>query len=523
MAKFFSWGSLIFVAVAMLACTRSRTAPDELVLGMGAQPSSLDPRYATDAYGMRIVQLVFDSLVRAGPKLEIEPGVAQTWTYNNLTYTFDLVPHLKFHNGRDVTPDDLIFSYHQFASSSSSFASSFDDVEKFEATRNGDHLQVKIKLKRFVANFLGADLAVYKILPKQEIAGFPQKLIGTGPFQVLQKSDTEIVLGRFDQHPLHVPKMAKVVFKVVRDDFTRYQKLLRGELDMCLNEIAIDKVPMFEKLKDKFSVYRFSSASMSYILVNLQDPMLKHTDLRKALSQALNRPEIIHYKLEGLGQEATSILPTVHPYFNHDLANPPYDLAAAKAVIEKLGFQDRKLIFKSSNSPSAMDNARVLAYQLSQTGLDVELETYEWGKFYHDVKHGNFQLALMKWVGVSDPDIYRAAFDSKEKPPGGRNRGHYFNPEVDKVVEKAVNTKNEAARKALYLQAQKLVFDDYAILPLWYEVQVAIMKKNVVGFEPSITGDYDTLVNVVKEEPRPTAASSLSSSQESAASLDSRN
>jgi peptide/nickel transport system substrate-binding protein len=128
MAKFFSWGSLIFVAVAMLACTRSRTAPDELVLGMGAQPSSLDPRYATDAYGMRIVQLVFDSLVRTGPKLEIEPGVAQTWTYNNLTYTFELVPHLKFHNGREVTPDDLIFSYQQFASSSSSFASSFDFV-----------------------------------------------------------------------------------------------------------------------------------------------------------------------------------------------------------------------------------------------------------------------------------------------------------------------------------------------------------------------------------------------------------
>jgi len=523
MAKSFRLGSLIFVAIALLACTRARTASDELVMGLSAQPSSLDPRYASDAYGMRIVQLVFDSLVRVGPKLEIKPGVAKTWSYSGLTYTFELVPGLKFHNGRDVTPEDLIFSFEQFSAPSSSFASSFNEVEKFQAIKNGDHLQVKIKMKKFVANFLGADLAVYKILPKQEIAGFPQKLIGSGPFQYSGKNDNEIVLTRFERHPVHVPKMPKLVIKVVRDDFTRYQKLMRGELDICLNEIAIDKVPMFEKKSDKFSVTRFPTASMSYVLINMQDATLKQKELRQALSQAINRPEIIRYKLEGLGEEATSVLPMVHPYFNHDLLEPKYDLAAAKAVIEKLGLKGQHLILKSSNNPGAIDNARVIAYQLSQTGLDVELQSFEWGKYYDDIKRGNFQLALMKWVGISDPDIYRAAFHSKEKPPGGRNRGHYANPEVDEVVEKAVNTENETERRALYLKAQKLVFDDVATLPLWYEVQVAIMKKDIEGFEPSIMGDYDTLVNVVKSETRPKANSSLSSSTPGTASLDSRN
>jgi len=94
---------------------------------------------------------------------------------------------------------------------------------------------------------------------------------------------------------------------------------------------------------------------------------------------------------------------------------------------------------------------------------------------------------------------------------------------VDEVVEKAVNTENETERRALYLKAQKLVFDDVATLPLWYEVQVAIMKKDIEGFEPSIMGDYDTLVNVVKSETRPKANSSLSSSTPGTASLDSRN
>jgi peptide/nickel transport system substrate-binding protein len=524
MGKFLKSGSLcLLFALSLANCTRTRTAPDELVLGLGAEPSSLDPRFASDAYGMRIVGLIFDSLVRIGPNLQVEPSVAKSWNYKNLTYTLDLVPGLKFHNGRSVTPEDLIFSYQQFSSPKSVFSSSFNEVEKFEAAAIGDHLRITIKMKKFVANFLGADLAVYKILPKQETAEFPKKLIGTGPFQYVAKEDNEIVLERFDSHPLHVPKMKKLVFKIVHDDFTRYQKLMRGELDMCLNEIAIDKVPMFEKAPDRFLVYRYPSASMSYVLINLQDPILKSLEVRKALSQAINRPEIIRYKLEGLGIEATSILSKAHPDFNAELKNPAYDLATAQATIQKLGLKGKKLIFKSSNSPAAIDNSKVLSYQLSQTGLDVEFQSFEWGKFYDDVKRGNFQLASMKWVGISDADIYRNAFDSREKPPGGRNRGHYSNPLVDAVVEKAMVTESEEIRKKLYLQAQKLVFDDYAILPLWYEVQVAIMKKGITGFEPSITGDYSTLVNVEKSTAGLTAGSPLAGQNTTATSFNSRN
>lgn len=530
MGKFSRSGSLCFIFIAAIltamtlsSCTRERTAKDELVLGMSAQPATLDPRFASDATGMRIVQLLFSSLVTIGSKLQVVPGVAQTWTYKNLTYTMDLVPGLKFHNGRAVTAEDLEFSFQQFSGKDSVFSSSFNEVEKFEASTVGDHLQIKIKMKKFVANFLGAELAVYKILPKKEITGFPKTLIGTGPFKFVSKADNEIVLARFEDHPLRVPKMPKVVFKVVRDDFTRYQKLMRGELDMCLNEMAIDKVPAFEREPDRFTVLRFPSATMSYVLLNMKDPLLKQLEVRKALSQAINREEIIHYKLEGLGIEATSILSSAHQYFNHDLKNPPHDLSAAQAVIEKLGLKGQKLTLKSSNSPAVIDNAKVLGYQLSQTGLNIDFQSFEWGKFYDDVKRGNFQMATMKWVGISDAGIYRSAFHSKEKPPGGRNRSHYNNPAVDEVVEKAVTTENEEARRKLYLEAQKLVFEDYAILPLWYEVQVAIMKKNVVGFEPSTLGGYETLVNVYKDEPGLSAGSPLAGRIESHTSFNSRN
>ncbi len=492
---------LISAVTAILlcsGCTKRLTAPDELVLGIASQPLTLDPRYATDAYGMRIDHLIFNSLTRIGPHLEVAPDAARSWTYKNGVYTLQLTPGLKFHNGRPVTPEDLQFSFEQYSSKSSPFASSFDEVGQFDAFKEGDHLVVRIKMKKFVADFLGADLPVLKILPKMETSEFPQKLVGTGSFRFVSKTDSEIVLAAVKEHAIATPLIPNVVIKVVHDDFTRFQKLMKGELDAVLNDLAPDKVRAFENKPAEFNVYRFPSASMSYLLVNMKDPALSNLKLKKALSQALNRPEIVKYKLEGLGEEATSILTKQHPYFNSELKNPPYDPAAAKKAVQELGFEGHKLAFKSSSTPSAVDNSRVIAYEFSRAGLDVDIQSFEWGKFYDDVKKGNFQLAIMKWVGVSDPDIYRSAFHSQEKPPSGRNRGGYENKELDPLLEQAVTAENEAQRRNLYLKIQKIVFDDYAIIPLWYEMQVAVTRKNVRGFEPSIPGDYDTLIKMSK-------------------------
>ena len=98
-------------------------------------------------------------------------------------------------------------------------------------------------------------------------------------------------------------------------------------------------------------------------------------------------------------------------------------------------------------------------------------------------------MALMKWVGATDPDIYRIAFHSQELPPG-RNRGSYVNPKLDRLLEEGVLLENVDARKLHYQKIQEVVHRDLPMIPLWYEKQVAIVRNRVSTFKPSASGDF---------------------------------
>ena len=157
--------------------------------------------------------------------------------------------------------------------------------------------------------------------------------------------------------------------------------------------------------------------------------------------------------------------------------------------------QGTRLLLKTSNVPVAVDNGKVLANQISQTGLKIDLQSLEWGVFYGDVSKGRFQLAILRWVGSTDPDLYRLAFHSSEKPPG-RNRGSYSNPELDKLLDQGISIEDPKKRIELYNQVQRIVYDDLAIVPLWYDMLVALSTKRVLNYKPSPMGDYWPFVQV---------------------------
>jgi ABC-type transport system substrate-binding protein len=105
----------------------------------------------------------------------------------------------------------------------------------------------------------------------------------------------------------------------------------------------------------------------------------------------------------------------------------------------------------------------------------------------------------MKWVGTTDPDIYRSAFHSKEKPPGGKNRGSYVNAELDQLVEKGLLIEDHAKRVSHYKKVQRMIYEDLAIIPLWYEFEVAVVSPKVEGYSPSKNGDYSALTKLRKK------------------------
>lgn len=490
---------LVFLSLVLSSCTGGRKTPaDTLVVALGAAPATLDPRFATDANGMRIGGLIFNSLVRPGNDFKPAPDAADIWVYKDHAFIFELRKDLKFHNGRAVTPEDILFSFEQYRLPTSPFASILESVTDVQAVKNEDgHLTVTLKMKYFSDKFLVSDLPGVRILPKEEMikAGpdFAKVLLGTGVYKFVSQDMSNVHLESA------TAKLKKLNFKIIRDDFTRYQKMLKGEVDLVQSDIPLEKVEEFEKRKDDFQVIRFPGLTMTYVLLNFKDPVLKKKEVRLALAQTLQRREIITHKLRGFGEEATSLLTPNNPYFNPALKNPSFDLSAAKKTVESLGLTGKKLTLKTSNQPAAADNGKVLAHQMSQAGLNVELQTYEWATFYDDIKKGNFQMATMKWVGTIDPDLYRLAFHSKETPPG-RNRGAYSNPKLDVLLEKSANVESVEQRKKVMTEVQQIVHDDLVMLPLWYDQQIAVARKNILDYRPVQTGEFQPFADVRKSE-----------------------
>ena len=134
---------------------------------------------------------------------------------------------------------------------------------------------------------------------------------------------------------------------------------------------------------------------------------------------------------------------------------------------------------------------------LRRVGIAIQIRTNEWATFYADMQRGNFDLASMQWVGIRDPHHYYMAFDSKMIPSkGGLNRGRYSNPEMDRLVEAGDVTLDDAARKKIYSQVQRLAADDLPYVSLWWEDNVAVMNRSIAGYQPFPNGSFLSLADL---------------------------
>ena len=474
-----------------------------VIVAIGSEPRTLDPRKATDANGMRIVDLLFQSLVRLGSRLEVLPSAAHSWSYKNNTYVFVIDKKLKFSNGRVLTKEDLLFSFEEYRFGKSPFSSSFDIITSVDVEEKIQNFILKIKLKKKSAKFLTSDLPVLKILPKEEIlsAGshFPKQPVGTGPFKLKSRSSNQVVLtARSDVNP--APKIDEVTFKIIRDDYTRFQKMLSGEIDIMQSEISFQKVGYFLDKRDDFQVFRKPSTSMTYLLINFKDPCLANKEMREFLALSINRSPIIKHKLKGFARPAVTILNPNNFFFNSHLKNSPYDLQKSRVIFNRLSKECRLKYFslKTSSARTAVDHGKVLALQLKTAGLKLKTESFEWGTFYGDLNAGRFQLALLKWVGAIDPDIYRLAFHSVEHPPKGRNRGFYKNVILDQLLDQGISMMDKERRHLIYNQVQKMIQEDLVVIPLWHEDQITVARKNILNYDLSDNGDFTYLMEITK-------------------------
>jgi peptide/nickel transport system substrate-binding protein len=124
------------------------------------------------------------------------------------------------------------------------------------------------------------------------------------------------------------------------------------------------------------------------------------------------------------------------------------------------------------------------------------VRSYELATLFADVLKGTFQIVSMQWVGITDPDVLRRVFHSSQVPPSGWNRGYYHNPEVDRLIDAATVSTDEAERRRLYAQTQQLIAEDLPYISLWNKTNMAVAQSNLEGIHLPPATDFTFLRSV---------------------------
>lgn len=505
---------LVLASIVAVACGQSsEQAAKELRVGIEGQPKTLDPRYATDAYGMRISgHLIFSPLVRHGYDLKMVPQLAERWeTPDNVTYIFHLRRNVTFHDNAPVTAEDVKFTFEHLMDpkTGSPFGAilkgTIDHIEVIDPNR------VKFVLVRPVAPFLTSITA--PILPKHIISknmDFSTRLVGSGPFKFVSQSPTEIVLEPNKHYYAGEPKLDRIILKVVSDDNTRFLKMKKGELDLLINAIPLIKIDDFSKppLSEMYRLITEPGIAYNYLALNLDDDKVRDVRVRQAIAYGINVEEIISYRLHGHARRATGLISPINWYYEGNVPVYPYDPAKARALLEAAGLKDPDgdgreprltLELKTSNNNQVVGIARIIQAHLAEIGIRLLIRSYEWGTFYGDVKSGNFQMAAMRWIGVTEPDFYYDIFHSSQVPPAGRNRGRYADPRLDLLVEQGRFTLDPAKRRPIYAEIQRKAAEDLPYVSLWHTHNISIVHKRVKGYRQHPMGSFTSFKDIVIE------------------------
>jgi len=161
-----------------------------------------------------------------------------------------------------------------------------------------------------------------------------------------------------------------------------------------------------------------------------------------------------------------------------------------------------RLSYKTSSDAFRVAVARVIAAQLAEIGITVELHSYEFGTFFADIKKGNYQLASMQTNAITSADWYYTYFNSAriptDKDPDANNRWRYRNADVDRWTIDGRAELDPVKQKALYSQVQKQIAEDVPVIPLWHEDNIVLSNKTIENFRITPTARLDGLVGVEK-------------------------
>ena len=490
--------------------------------------SSLDPAFSSTLRNIWPVNQIFNGLVQLDKNLEIKGDIASSWTISEdkKTYTFKIRQDVYFHNSelfgknltRNVKAKDFEYSFNRLIDSKIASPGYwvFNNVKDFKSISDSIF---QIELKKEFDPFLGILSMKYcSVVPQEIVAAlgdkFSKKPIGTGPFKFKKwDENVKLVLSKNKNYFEHdslgqkLPYLDGIAISFIPDKKSEFMELLSGRLDMVsspensiIDQIFDYKGDLNPRFSSNYNLLKSPYLNTEYIGFNIQKNIKKDTLLRYAINSGIDRKKMMQYLRKNIGYPAESgIVPNglnnsfYLPRYNYDP-----DLSKKLISIYKSNNDIDEINITIASDSQYLDILEFIQSELQKIGVQVQIEITPPSILRQGKATGKFDAFRASWI-ADYPHIenYFSPFYSKNHTPKGPNYTFFSNSNFDELYE-LIGYQNSISYEKISNDLENIIRRYSPIIPLYYDMSVRIVPKNISGLEANAINQLN-LKSVVKK------------------------
>nr|WP_315362769.1 ABC transporter substrate-binding protein [Cytobacillus firmus] len=465
---------------------------NELVIGVSGDPQNWDPIDTFLLDWSTIGTSVFEGLVDRNLGLEIQPGLAESWEYlDDKTLQFKLRQGVTFHNGEPFNAEAVKFTFDRLLGEEGQKGPQYSNYTSIDSVEVVDEFTVNMKLKSQDPVLLtklagyGAVIVPPKYIAEKGDEHFNNNPVGTGPFKMTgYKRDQEVVLEKNAEYWKDgLPKLDKVVFKVIPEASTRLAELQTGKIDVMKRvEVAqadTVKESGFLELQEVGTPTAFS------LRFDTAKKPLDQKEVRQAINYAVDKEAIIDEILGGFGKPISTFQSDLSFGNNPDLEPYPYDPEKAKKLLKEAGVSEGTELdlFIPGNDGNFKEIAQIVSFYLEEVGLKVNINSVDNTTLISDlIPNGNaghmYRQGWGGWTLDFDNTAYLMYHEGEQWNPSFKDE------KVEELLAAQRATVDQEEREKIFKELTEVLYDLAPELNLYSAVDLYGVNKRVQNFQP---------------------------------------
>ncbi len=497
-------------------------AEDQVFILPGGDPPTMDPHLSGDATSAEYVVEIYSGLMAYDQELNLIPDIAESYEVSDdgLVYTFKLREEAQFQDGKPVRAEDFKWSFERAcdpATGSPTADTYLGDIvgcrdklqgraDEVEGVQVIDDLTLQLTIDEPKGFFLAKmTYPTAYVLDRENVEGnsdwSTNQPNGSGPFKLDTYAPDQgaIILAKNDNYyrqPQPILERVIYVLGAPINPMTGYEQGLDQlglpGLTYSAIPVGIANLPAVtdpnNPLSDQFT--STNALSVFYVGFNVDEPPFDDVKVRQAFNLALNKQRMVDVIFQGTTPVANGIVPPNMPgYQNPDLSDYEFDPERALESIAESAYEDVSelpeitLYVSGSGGEVGPVIESMLQSWEENLGVEVNVEQVPWPEFLADLNNPNnpYQMYQLGWIAdYPDPQNFLEVLFHSDS---AQNHGNYSNPEVDALLDQARGALDAEERLALYQQAEQMILDDAAWIPIYFDVENWLVKPNVQNFQ----------------------------------------